>query len=387
MVKKKLISSKVRKVGGKRLRILMLNYEFPPLGGGAGNATYYLLKEFSKFKNLEIDLITSSTGKYKEETFAKNIKIYYLDIGKKGSLHYQKNSDLLKYSLKAYKLAKKLKKERGYNLCHAFFGIPCGYIAMKLNIPYIVSLRGSDVPGHNPKYNLLDSLLFRRLSKKIWRNAREVIANSEDLKNEAEMIKEDIKIIPNGVDSSFYKKIKTKRDKKFVILYVGRLSIVKGLDYLLKAFSKLDKKNAQLVLVGGGDQEEHLKTLANKLGINNRVKFLGILDKKQLVKIYNSSGVFVLPSLKEGMSNTLLEAMSCSLPAIVTNTGGASELIKGNGFVVESKDSQELFESMKKLYSNKVLRDKMGKKSRVIAENMDWGNVGDKYLRLYHELA
>ena len=60
------------------MRILLLNYEFPPLGGGAGNATYYLLKEFSKIPDLEITLITSSTYKYREEKFSDNIKIYYL---------------------------------------------------------------------------------------------------------------------------------------------------------------------------------------------------------------------------------------------------------------------------------------------------------------------
>ena len=64
------------------MNILLLNYEFPPLGGGAGNATYYLLKEFSKFNDLEVDLVTSSIDKNKEEQFADNIKIYYLDIGK-----------------------------------------------------------------------------------------------------------------------------------------------------------------------------------------------------------------------------------------------------------------------------------------------------------------
>ena len=73
----------------------MLNYEFPPLGGGAGNATYYLLKEFSKYDDIEIDFVTSSIDEFKEEKFSKNITIYYLDIGKKGNLHYQSNKNLL----------------------------------------------------------------------------------------------------------------------------------------------------------------------------------------------------------------------------------------------------------------------------------------------------
>jgi len=78
-------------------RILILNYEYPPLGGGAANATKYLLKELSG-KNIQIDLVTSSTGKYKKEKFSKNITIHFLNIGKKEeNLHFQKNSELLRY--------------------------------------------------------------------------------------------------------------------------------------------------------------------------------------------------------------------------------------------------------------------------------------------------
>ena len=163
-------------------RILLLNYEFPPLGGGAANATYHLLKEYSKRKDIKVDLITSSTGEYSEEQFAKSIRIYFLDIGKKGNIHYQTNKDLLTYSWKAYKLGKKLVRKNHYDLVHAFFGIPCGYIASKLGLPYIVSLRGSDVPFYNKRFYWPDKLLFRRLSKKVWKDSKATITNSEGLK-------------------------------------------------------------------------------------------------------------------------------------------------------------------------------------------------------------
>jgi len=371
----------------RKKKILMLNYEFPPLGGGAGNATYYLLKEFSNHQNLEIDLVTTSINGAKTNKFSKNITIHFLDIGKKEDLHYQSNTDLLRYSWKAYQYCKKLIEKKKFDLCHAFFGIPCGYIAMKLNIPYIISLRGSDVPGHNPKYKFLDTLFFKRLSKKIWNNAKEVIVNSKDLKWEAKRIKfnKKIIIILNGIDTSFYRKMKIKKSNKFDILYVGRLSTVKGLKYLFKAFNKLNKRDTQLVLAGDGNQKRPLINLAKKLRISNRVKFLGILSKKQLVKEYNKADIFILPSIHEGMSNTLLEAMSCSLPIISTNTGGVRDILKGNGLITKSKDSQELYESIRKLHLNKNLREEMAKKSRKIAEKMKWRDVASKYLEVYEK--
>lgn len=180
----------------------MLNYEFPPLGGGAGNATFYLLKEFSRYKDLQIDLVTSSASKYKEERFSDNIKIYYLDISKKESLHYQTNRDLLTYTCRSYFFCKNLLKRSTYHLCHAFFGIPCGFVAMKLNIPYIVSLRGSDVPFYNPRFYWLDKLFFKRLSEKIWKNSLRVIANSKGLRELTlkSFSSQKIEVICNGVD-------------------------------------------------------------------------------------------------------------------------------------------------------------------------------------------
>ncbi len=114
----------------KPLKVLMLNYEFPPLGGGAGNANYYLLKEFARYPELKIDLVTSSASSSKEEKFAANISIHYLNINKKGrQLQYQTNLNILIYTFKAFLFARKLAKNNHYNICHAFFGIPCGFIA------------------------------------------------------------------------------------------------------------------------------------------------------------------------------------------------------------------------------------------------------------------
>ena len=144
------------------MKILMLNYEFPPLGGGAANACFHFLKELTKIKNLKIDLITSSTFSFKKEKFSSNINIYYLNIGKnKRNLHFQTSKDLFFYSLRAYFFAKKLIKKNNYNLIHAWFGIPSGLIAFLLKKPYIVSLRGSDVPFYNPRFYWLDKICFK----------------------------------------------------------------------------------------------------------------------------------------------------------------------------------------------------------------------------------
>jgi len=363
----------------KTLRILMLNYEFPPLGGGGGNATYYLLKEFSKSPNLEIDLITSSTDKERVEKFSKNITIYFLDINKNGNLHYQSQKDLLKYSWKAYKLAKKLKKTRNYALCHAFFGIPCGYIAMKLKIPYIVSLRGSDVPFYNKRFYWLDKFVFKRLSRKIWRRAKSVITNSQGLKELAleSCPKQEISVVYNGVDIKEFKPGK-KNNKKLTLISSGRLIQRKGYQFLIPALKGLD---VELKLIGDGNLTQELKDLVKKEEVD--VLFLGKKKHQDIVKYLQKADVFVLPSLNEGMSNSILEAMACGLPVIATNTGGSEELIKGNGFILKKADSESLKKAINKFIDNTKLITSMGKISRNLAKKMSWGNVARKYLEEY----
>jgi glycosyltransferase involved in cell wall biosynthesis len=371
--------------GSKKMKILMLNYEFPPLGGGAANATYYLLKEFSKVKNLEIDLVTSSTDEFRVEQFAPNIKIHFLDIGKNGELHYQSNKDLLKYSYNAYKYSKGLMKKKRFGLCHAFFGIPCGYIAMKIGLPYIVSLRGSDVPYWNPKFKLLDNFLFSWLSPKIWEKSKATIANSKKMKIKAleSSTNQKIEVIYNGIDTNMFKPIKEKEKDILDILLVGRLSKIKNFDLMINALEDVPF-NYKLHIVGDGPEKEILEALANKNKI--KCKFYGMVeDKKKLIKIYQGASIYCTTSLNEGMSNTMLEAMSCGLPIITTNVGGAKELIKENGFIIRVGDSKELLKKIKTLAGDKRMRNNMGKKSRLITEKMSWENMAKSYLGVYRE--
>jgi len=378
-------------------KILMLNYEFPPLGGGAGNATYYLLKEFAKDKNLDITLVTSSTDKQKEEDFADNIKIYYLDIGKKGNIHYQTQKDLLIYSWKAYWFCKKLKRQKEFDLIHAFFGIPCGYIAMKLKnkfkIPYIVSLRGSDVPFYNKRFYWLDKLIFKRLSKKIWKKAERVVTNSSDLKNLAQKASpnQEIDIIYNGINTEefFPKQITKEKEDEIKIVSTSRLIARKGIEYLLKGFLKFNKeyKNSKLVLVGDGDLREELENVVLKEGVTNSVDFLGAIFHDKISEIYRDSDVFVLPSLNEGMSNSLLEAIASGLAILSTDTGGAKELIKDCGKIIKKENSEDIFNKLKELKENPQQLEEMKKNARRKAESMSWERVAEKYKEIYENIT
>ena len=125
--------------------------------------------------------------------------------------------------------------------------------------------------------------------------------------------------------------------------------------------------------------------LAKKLGIESKVNFMGRKDHDEMPGVYNQADVFVLPSLNEGMSNTMLEALASGLPLVATDTGGTKELIVDgqNGFIIKMKDDLDLAEKVEKIISDKMLRQKMGEESRKKAESMSWRNVAEKYAECY----
>ncbi|ODS35025.1 hypothetical protein BEH94_03725 [Candidatus Altiarchaeales archaeon WOR_SM1_SCG] len=372
------------------MKILMLNYEFPPLGGGASNATKYILKEFSLKPDIKVDLVTSSAAKeMQEERFSENITIYKLPVNKK-NIHYWRSNEIFLYTFSAIKLVKKLFKKNKYDLCHAFFGIPCGFIAylFRKNIPYIVSLRGSDVPGFNKRFSF-QYVFLKPIIRIVWRNARCVIANSKGLKNLALETnpEQDIKIIYNGIDINEFKPA-GKNDDTIKILCVSRLIKRKGIEYLIKSVPLILNKTKcfKITIVGEGNMEHELKNLANKLDVSKYIEFRGYVKHNKLPSIYSDSNIFVLPSLNEGMSNTVLEAMASGLPIITTDTGGTRELIKDNGIIVPMGDSEAIADAIIRLINDSKLREGMGEKSREIAENMSWKNVAEEYLKIYEKV-
>lgn len=373
----------------QKKNILILNYEFPPLGGGAGNATYYLLRSLEAFPEYHFHLVTSSVDDKRITEFTKNCTIHFLDIHKGGNLHHQSNKDLLYYSWKSLLYSVRLHRKEKFIGIHAFFGIPCGFIAMLLRIPYIVSLRGSDVPFYNPRFSLLDTLVFSRLSSLIWKRSQMVIANSSMLKALATRTSPDqqIEIIYNGVDTNEFEPSAEKKDT-FTIISTARLIYRKGLNYLISGVAEFIEKqpeaNIQVLLAGDGNMKVELQQQVELLNMQHIVSFLGRKNHNELTEIYASGDVFVLPSLSEGMSNSLLEAMASGLAIIATDTGGTSELITENiGYLVEKKDSQGIADALSSLYDDRQDLENKKLYSRIAAEQMSWESVAEQYLLYY----
>ncbi len=380
-------------------KILFLNYEYPPLGGGAGNATQYLLREYAGMQDLEVHLVTSSVDESIHTiSVAPNITVHSVPVGKNGqNLHFQSAKDLLAYSWRGYWYADTLLAKEHFDVIHAFFSVPCGFMAWRLSkrygIPYIVSLRGADVPGYSERFAGL-YVFLRPLIRNIWKHAARVIANSKGLRLLALQTntRQRIDMIPNGIDTTEFKPDATREvDGIFRILCVSRITPRKGIRYLIEGFDLLKKRDPskmELWIIGEGDESPELRKLVQDLGLHQSVKFFGRMAHEKLTSFYGLADVFVLPSLNEGMSNTMLEALASGLPIVATVTGGTEELVSDgeNGLYIEKESPADIALKLEIILTDEGLRKKMGEASRVRAEQMSWGSVAKQYVELYRHV-
>ncbi len=367
----------------------MLNPEFPPIGGGAGNANWYLLREFAERPDLEVDLITSSASRtYEEEKLAARITVHRLDV-KKRRPHFWTMPEIFRWTRQAYRLSRRLLEQRSHDLCHAWFGWPSGVIGRLLpgRLPLLVALRGTDVPGYNERLRVLDRVLFRFVSIAVWRRADAITATSKDLRALAERTyaRKPIRVIYNGVDISEFSRDAARSGRS--ILFVGRLIKRKGVIHLIHAMRRiLDQgEPCALTIVGDGPEREPLESLCRGTEIAERVTFTGPVSHAEVAGHYRRADLLVLPSLEESLANVILEAMASALPIVTTDTG-AAELLDGNGIVVPRADEERLGEAVLCYLRSRELLESHGRRSREIAEGLSWKETARGYLELYEQI-
>ncbi len=379
------------------MKILMLNNEFPPLGGGTGVVNLFFLEELARETGIYVDLVTSSRSKsrFEKVRFSERIYIYKVPVNNR-NIHHSSNLELLRYSWKSIVVCRRLLKRNQYDLSFAFAGVPAGAISYVLRVlhglPYIVSLQGPDVPGFEDRYNYLYPFIVPAL-RQIWRKAQVVTAISKEHRELAKKTLPSIRIpiIHNGVDTSLFRPVRRKsQSTEFNILCVGRLIERKGQHHLLRAFADLSNQHQaplRLILAGTGDFEPKLHQLAHELGIAEHVQFLGCVPREEMPKVYQDADLFVLPSQNEGMSIALLEAMASALPVVVSQTGGTDELVIDsiNGLVVEWADVGALAGAIERLAVNSNLRTQMGSLNREIALEYSWNEYMWRNIELMRE--
>ena len=186
--------------------------------------------------------------------------------------------------------------------------------------------------------------------------------------------------IPNAIDISSFSSDMDRRYSNQVI-FAGRLSHEKGVDLLIEIAQKLPIET-NLIILGSGPEEKKIQELTKT---QKNVHFLGYQSKEKTISLIHGSDVLIQPSLNEGISSTIIEAMACKIPVIATNVGGNQELInEKTGFLADS--SSQFLDKIQYVLSNKSQFETIVNNAFTYVQQYDWKIVGQKYLKLYHKL-
>ena len=276
------------------------------------------------------------------------------------------------------------------------------HYAKKYGVPYILQARGSIVP-FTQKGRRFKNIVGQFFGDNILRDATKLIFTTKmELKKCEEDVsinKDKVAIVPNGIDLPEYDNLPKKEefreryaitDDEKIILYLGRIHEIKGLDLLVKAFADLVKEldNVRLVIVGPDDGFlSTLKRQIEDLKIDDKVLFTGPLFERDKLKVYVDADVFVLPSIYESFGNVALEACACGTPVIVTDRCGVSEWVNSNvGYVVEY-DENQLRDAIFKVLSDVEPRVRFGEGGRrLIKEYFSWDKIILDVEKIYEQI-
>jgi glycosyltransferase involved in cell wall biosynthesis len=263
----------------------------------------------------------------------------------------------------------------------SYHSIPSGLVGFPLSIlwrlPHIVQFHGGDVPGWLPGVLSTYHRCTLWLNRWVVYQAAAAVAVSDGLRDLAQpsFPKRKLGTLANGVDLDVFSPPaagRENRDGAPRLFFVGRVTVQKGVDVLLKALAdpRLTGLPWHLDLAGDGPQLPEYREQAAALGLTDRITFHGWMTREQVRPLFDSADLLVLPSRYEGMPIVVLEAMGCGLPVVATDIPGTRELIAEGetGLLVKPEDAADLAGALHRLLSDPAERLRIGAKARADAE-------------------
>ncbi len=262
----------------------------------------------------------------------------------------------------------------------------------------IITSHGGDVFGFSKGFV---EQLIRKLSYYAISRCDYYTVVSSEMKRVAERdfnlrIGDRIKIISMGIPYYQFSKVKPNFESSiFTIVFVGRLSEMKGVKYLIMAIGMLKRQGIELKckIIGDGPERKYLEALAEKQDVANLVTFIGFVAHGDVPDQLNNTSVYVGPSIttktgyKEGFGLVFIEAMAAGLPVIASRSGGITDIVKHmeTGLLVEEKDSEQIAKYILQLSKNNSLREQLIKNGKELAKNYSWQNIASQYSELYED--
>lgn len=369
------------------MRILTLSYEFPPLGGGGARVVDGLVRQLARLGN-EVDVVTMGFPGLPDHEVVEGVNVYRLASSRKRA-DICHTREMVPHLISAFTHVKRLAASRKYDINHTHFIFPDGVLAWMLghliDLPYVITAHGSDVPGYNPDRFRLQHSMLSPVWGRVVKNAKCVICPSIHLQGllEKSSSTAGTEIIPNGIRAD---KFNPGRDKRMRILVVTRMFERKGVQYLLEAL-RGRTLDCEINIVGDGPYLETLKRMAADTPAD--VRFPGWLDNEsgELKELYETSSIFVFTSQQENFPVNLLEAMTAGMAIVISEDPGSREVVGDTALMVSDNQPDRFFATLQRLTQDPALCEELGGRARRRLEAyFTWPAVAEQYNNLFKKV-
>jgi glycosyltransferase involved in cell wall biosynthesis len=369
------------------MRILVLNYEFPPIGGGGGRFSADLCRHLARFGH-EVRVQTSRFRGLPAREVSEGYEIFRSWSGRRQA-HTCPVPEMAFYL--AANLVPTLKQVFSWRpqVINVHFAVPTGplaWISRRLaGIPYVLSAQLGDVPGGVP---VQTDQLFRWVKPftvPIWQEAAAVTVPSGEI---ADLVQRayglSTHVVPNGLELEALHPRKPKVHSPIRLVFVGRFSLQKNLVFLLEVLGKLRDLDWRLDLVGDGPLRSELEDLCRRLEVAARVHFHGWVTPEAATAVIRDSDIMVMPSLSEGLSLVGLQALGLGLALATSDHGSMKDLVQDgvNGFTCPATDVEVFARRLRDLLAGPSLLLAMKKASLEIAPRFEAGRVARQMEKL-----
>jgi glycosyltransferase involved in cell wall biosynthesis len=370
------------------IRILVLNYEFPPVGGGGGRVSEDLCRVFAARGHC-VRVLTSHVMQLPRKEWRDGYEVLRIPVGRNSCDRCTPVEMASFVGLASGRVLYDAVRWKP-DIIHVHFAVPTGplaWLARRLTgVPYVLTAHLGDVPGGCPEQTDRLFRVVKPFTVPVWRSAAHITAVSEFTRRLAETAYGlPVETVLNGVNLDTCRPNLSLSGPTRRLIFAGRFTTQKNVLFLIDLLSRVRDLNCTLDMFGDGPLNSAVRARVNEYGLSERVRLHGWVPPEQVEQAMSASDVLVLPSLSEGLSVVGIRALAFGLAILASNVGGNLGLVRAqdNGFLCPVNDFAAFESRLRWMFAEDERLLRMKKASRELAQDFDLPRIVRRYEEIF----